>query len=82
MRVSIAYAYATRWLSISPLSSLSIEEPDYDEARHVISKLVPFLVDRKSKTLLSSLSSAATAVLSRFDPVCKSVIVGLAGGAE
>jgi len=52
----MAYAYATRYLSTSPLSSVSADDPDFQEAHRIISDLAPFLTDRKSKILHSSLS--------------------------
>ncbi|KAG1764803.1 hypothetical protein EDD22DRAFT_881974 [Suillus occidentalis] len=63
--VLVAYAYATRHLSVSPLSSA---ENDAPEARRIISQTVPFLVARHSQVLYSTLSSAVTDVWSRFDP--------------
>ena len=46
-----------------------IEDADHNEARQTISKLVPFLVDRKAKTLYPTLSATVTDIWSRFDPV-------------
>jgi hypothetical protein len=69
----MAYAYATRSLSVSPLASLTPENPDYGEARHIISQLVPFLVERKAQTLFPTLSAAVTDIWSRFDPVSVSL---------
>ncbi|KAG6890083.1 hypothetical protein C0995_012032 [Termitomyces sp. Mi166 len=66
--VCIAYAFVTRHLSVSPLSSLTPEDIDYEEAKRLISQLVPFLVDRKSTTLHPNLSSLSTDVWSRFKP--------------
>lgn len=63
--VLIAYAFATRHLSVSPLSSA---ENDAPEARRIISQAVPFLVARQSQVLYLTLSSAVTDVWSRFDP--------------
>ncbi|KAG1842170.1 hypothetical protein DFJ58DRAFT_806926 [Suillus subalutaceus] len=66
--VLVAYAFATRHLSISPLSSAENDAPDEAEARRIISQVVPFLVARQSQVLYSTLSSAVTDVWSRFDP--------------
>lgn len=63
----VAYAYVTRYLATSPLTAL--EPSEQDEARRLISQLVPFLTDRLSKTVHSSLSAAVTDLLSRFQPV-------------
>ncbi|KAF5383717.1 hypothetical protein D9615_003582 [Tricholomella constricta] len=64
----IAYAFTTRHFSVSPLSTLRPEDVDFEEARSVISQLVPFLTDRNSKTLYSNLSSLTTDIWSRFKP--------------
>lgn len=66
---SIAYAYVTRHLATSPLESIPRGDPEHAEARRTISQLVPFLTDRKSTTVHPSLSSAVTALWSRFPPV-------------
>ncbi|KAH9840290.1 uncharacterized protein C8Q71DRAFT_805910 [Rhodofomes roseus] len=62
--VMVAYAYVTRHFATSPLTSLDPSERD--EARRIIAQLVPFLSDRLSKTVHSSLSAAVTDILSRF----------------
>ncbi|EPT01274.1 hypothetical protein FOMPIDRAFT_1029983 [Fomitopsis schrenkii] len=64
--IMVAYAYVTRYLATSPLTAL--EPSEQDEARRLISQLVPFLTDRLSKTVHSSLSAAVTDLLSRFQP--------------
>ncbi|KAG5636783.1 hypothetical protein H0H81_006897 [Sphagnurus paluster] len=64
----IAYAFTTRHLSASPLSSLTPENTDYEEARRLISQLAPFLTDRRSTTVYPNLSSLTTDVWSRFKP--------------
>ncbi|KAG2056745.1 hypothetical protein BDR06DRAFT_952379 [Suillus hirtellus] len=66
--VLVAYAFATRHLSVSPLSSTENDASDEAEARRIISQAVPFLVARRSQVLYSTLSSAVTDVWSRFDP--------------
>ncbi|KAG0699902.1 hypothetical protein DFH29DRAFT_934535 [Suillus ampliporus] len=66
--VLVAYAFVTRHLSISPLSSAENDASDETEARRIISQAVPFLVARQSKVLYSTLSSAVTDVCSRLDP--------------
>ncbi|TFK39930.1 hypothetical protein BDQ12DRAFT_590462, partial [Crucibulum laeve] len=65
--ICIAYAYTTRNLGASPLSSLKPESADYHEARKTISRLVPFVSDRKSTTLYPDFSSVMTDIWSRFD---------------
>lgn len=67
--ISIAYAYTTRQLSVSPLSSLTIDNPDIQEARHSMARLTPFLTAKNSKVLHSSLSSVITDIWSRFRSV-------------
>ncbi|KAF8074905.1 hypothetical protein FPV67DRAFT_1475407 [Lyophyllum atratum] len=66
--VCIAYSFTTRHLSVSPLSSLQPEDVDFEEARRLISQLVPFLTARKSATLFPNLSSLMTDIWSRFEP--------------
>ena len=66
---SIAYAYVTRHLSTSPLSSLDHEDPDYQEAKSIFIQLVPFLTARRSQTLYQSLEEAITDMWSRFEIV-------------
>ncbi|KAF8208384.1 hypothetical protein K438DRAFT_2072533 [Mycena galopus ATCC 62051] len=64
--VCIAYAYATRHLSVSPLSTAA--EPDADAARATFATLTPFLTSRTSKTLHPTLDSALTDLYSRLPP--------------
>ncbi|RPD65186.1 hypothetical protein L226DRAFT_501974 [Lentinus tigrinus ALCF2SS1-7] len=64
----IAYAYAIRHFAIPSLSSLLAEDPDRLEIRRSVSQLVPFLVDRKSTTVHTSLSGVVTDLWSRFPP--------------
>ncbi|OCH87816.1 hypothetical protein OBBRIDRAFT_813960 [Obba rivulosa] len=66
--VCIAYAYVTRRLATSPLETIPCGDPEYVEARREISRLAPFLTDRKSTTIHSSLSSVVTDLWSRFPP--------------
>ncbi|GAV98705.1 zinc finger hit domain-containing protein 2-like [Lentinula edodes] len=67
--VCIAYAFVTRRLATSPLSTLSytIHSQDSEEVKHLLAQLVPFVMDRKSKVLHTSLSTAIDDVWSRFD---------------
>ncbi|KAJ6588511.1 hypothetical protein B0H19DRAFT_1099765 [Mycena capillaripes] len=64
--VYITYAYATRHLSVSPLSATS--EPDAEAARALFAQLTPFLTSRTSKTLHPTLDSAITDLHSRLPP--------------
>ena len=66
---SIAYTYATRHLSTSPLSSLDHGDPDYQEAKNIFTQLVPFLTARRSQTLHQSLEEVITDIWSRFEIV-------------
>ncbi|KAF9816006.1 hypothetical protein IEO21_04256 [Rhodonia placenta] len=63
----IAYAYVTRHFATSPLTKFPPSDPDRADAFRIISKLVPFLTDRKSKTIHPTLSSVVTDLWSRFD---------------
>lgn len=65
--ICIAYAYATRHLGTSPLSSLTPDDPNYDEARRLISQLVPFVVERRAVTLYSDITTVITDIWSRLD---------------
>ncbi|EGN96716.1 hypothetical protein SERLA73DRAFT_184848, partial [Serpula lacrymans var. lacrymans S7.3] len=64
--ILIAYAYVTRHLSASPLSSVDPEDSNFCETRRIISNLIPFLVDPRARVLYTSLSEVVTAVWSRF----------------
>jgi len=64
--VFITYAYATRHLSVSPLSTAA--EPDADAARALFADLTPFLTSRTSKILHPTLDSALTDIHSRLPP--------------
>lgn len=66
--VFIAYAYVTRHLSMSPLSSSGNSWQDKSEARRLIARAVPFITDRQSKLLHVSLTDAVTDVWARLDP--------------
>ncbi|KIJ59233.1 hypothetical protein HYDPIDRAFT_101098 [Hydnomerulius pinastri MD-312] len=68
--VLLAYAYTTRHLSMSPLSSTENDPSDQNEARRIIAQAVPFIADRKSKVLHVSIGDAANALWSRLDPGC------------
>ncbi|GBE86234.1 hypothetical protein BKA93DRAFT_816514 [Sparassis latifolia] len=64
----MAYAYTTRHLAMSPLSALSLGDPEHAEACRTIAHLAPFLADRKSATIHPTLSSVVTDFWSRFEP--------------
>ncbi|THG95701.1 hypothetical protein EW026_g6011 [Hermanssonia centrifuga] len=66
--VLMAYAYVTRYLSTSPVGSILPEDAEHEEARRMFTRLVPFLTERKSKTVLPSLSGVITDLWSRFEP--------------
>ncbi|KIK27281.1 hypothetical protein PISMIDRAFT_93303, partial [Pisolithus microcarpus 441] len=66
--VFIAYAYVTRRLSMSPLSSSGNYWQDKMEARRLIARAVPFIADRHSKLLHVSLTDAVMDVWARLDP--------------
>ncbi|KAL1945141.1 hypothetical protein VTO73DRAFT_2761 [Trametes versicolor] len=66
--VCITYAYIVRHFAISSLSSLTQTDPDRTEVAQSISRLVPFLTDRKSALAHSSLSGVVTDLWSRFPP--------------
>ncbi|KAF8661330.1 hypothetical protein AX16_001426 [Volvariella volvacea WC 439] len=64
--ICLAYAYTTRHLATSPLSSLFPESADHEQARQAVGQIVPFLVDRSGTTLYTNMSSMITDVWSRF----------------
>jgi len=64
---SIAYAYVTRYFSTSPISTLPADDREHEDACGIISRLIPFLTDRKSKTIYPTLSSVVTDLWSRFE---------------
>ncbi|OSD04711.1 hypothetical protein PYCCODRAFT_1475794 [Trametes coccinea BRFM310] len=66
--VFITYAYIVRYFAVSPLSAIPPNDPDRVEIRRSISQLVPFLMDRRSTFLHSSLSGVVTDLWSRFPP--------------
>ncbi|KAI0785209.1 hypothetical protein C8Q75DRAFT_723127 [Abortiporus biennis] len=63
----IVYSYITRSLSTSPLSSLRSIDPEYQEAKRFVSRLLPFLVERRSTSVFPNLSATITDLWSRFD---------------
>lgn len=65
--ICISYAYIIRHLGISALQSLTSDDPEHHEARRLVTKLVPFLTDRKSMELYPSLSTVITDIWSTFD---------------
>ncbi|KAI0675911.1 hypothetical protein C8Q78DRAFT_963923 [Trametes maxima] len=66
--VCITYAYTVRYFAVSTLSSVPATDPDRAEMRRSISRLVPFLTDRRSTLTHSSLSGVVTDLWSRFPP--------------
>ncbi|KAF8637587.1 hypothetical protein AX17_002656 [Amanita inopinata Kibby_2008] len=62
----IAYAFTCRHLATSSLSKLLPGESDHDEAKRLVSQLVPFLIEKKSTTRFSSLSDVISDIWSRF----------------
>lgn len=66
--VFTGYAYVTRHLSISPLTSSSNSWQDKREARRLIARAVPFIADRQSKLLHVTLTGAVMDVWARLDP--------------
>ncbi|RDX50264.1 hypothetical protein OH76DRAFT_1555794 [Lentinus brumalis] len=66
--VCIAYAYTIRHFAIPSLCALSAEDPERLEVKRSLSQLVPFLVDRKSTIVHTSLSGVVTDLWSRFPP--------------
>ncbi|KAJ3519340.1 hypothetical protein NMY22_g13251 [Coprinellus aureogranulatus] len=65
--VCIAYTYVVRHLGVPSFSSKLCDCSDLETAIELLSRLVPFLMDRKSTLVYTSLSGALTDILSRFD---------------
>ncbi|KAF8717518.1 hypothetical protein AX14_012166 [Amanita brunnescens Koide BX004] len=65
--ICIAYVFTVRRLATSSLSSFPPNDPDREEAQRTICKLLPFLFDKMSTTVFSSLSEVITDLWSRFD---------------
>ncbi|KDQ51041.1 hypothetical protein JAAARDRAFT_199431 [Jaapia argillacea MUCL 33604] len=66
--ITIAYAYTSRHLSLSPLSSPSEEN---EEPAKLLSTLIPFLIDKKSTVRFESLESVITDLWARFNQKSK-----------
>jgi hypothetical protein len=64
----VAYAYVTRHFAISPLKSIHSLE-DRQEAVQQISRLVPFLTDKKSIVVHGNMSIAVRDIWSRMSLV-------------
>ncbi|KAF8889331.1 hypothetical protein BD779DRAFT_340036 [Infundibulicybe gibba] len=64
--VCIAYAYITRHLAKSPLSSVGADDPDAAEVQRLVSQLIPVLAT-KSATVFPNLTSVVTDLWSHFD---------------
>ncbi|KAF5316000.1 hypothetical protein D9619_006332 [Psilocybe cf. subviscida] len=56
----IAYSYVTRHLGTSPLAMISPGDPEFREARRLVSELAPFLIERHSTKLYPNLSAVVT----------------------
>ncbi|KAL1696759.1 hypothetical protein GGG16DRAFT_42906 [Schizophyllum commune] len=63
--ICIAYAYIVRHLALSRLGDAAGEEAA--EAGRILRSLVPFLVDKRSRTVFSGLEEAVTDVWSRME---------------
>ncbi|ESK97752.1 zinc finger hit domain-containing protein 2-like [Moniliophthora roreri MCA 2997] len=61
--ICIAYAFTTRHLAASPLNTANNQD-----VKSLISRLVPFLVDRKATTLYTNISGVITSMWSHFSP--------------
>lgn len=65
----MAYSYITRHLGISPLAELSPGDPEFRQARRLVSELAPFLIERHSTKLYPNLSAVVTDMWSIIDIV-------------
>ncbi|THU86223.1 hypothetical protein K435DRAFT_923385, partial [Dendrothele bispora CBS 962.96] len=69
LAICIAYAFVTRHLAVSPLTSVRPGSEDHQEIKRIVSQLVPFLTDRKSTIMHTNIPSVVTDIRSRYDPV-------------
>ncbi|KAJ3983473.1 hypothetical protein F5890DRAFT_1599598 [Lentinula detonsa] len=68
--ICIAYAFVTRRLATSPLAPINANSQsfqDIEEAKRLLAHLVPFLMDRKSTVLHTTVSAAIDDIWSRLD---------------
>ncbi|KAJ3992141.1 hypothetical protein F5050DRAFT_1801854 [Lentinula boryana] len=75
--ICIAYAFVTRRLATSPLAPINADSPssqDIEEAKRLLAHLVPFLMDRKSTVLHTTVSAAIDDIWSRLDKACSTIL--------
>ncbi|RXW23049.1 hypothetical protein EST38_g2810 [Candolleomyces aberdarensis] len=65
--ICICYAFAIRHLGVASFSRRLCDLNDLEEALGLVSRLVPFLMDRKSTLVHTSLTGVITDLWSRFD---------------
>ncbi|KZS94641.1 hypothetical protein SISNIDRAFT_51270 [Sistotremastrum niveocremeum HHB9708] len=66
----LAYAYVTRTMARSPLSSLEIQDAEYEIASELMQRSVPFVFDMTSKERFSSFGEGMTYLWSRIGSAC------------
>lgn len=66
--VSVAYAYVTRRISISPLSSLGAKDPDHGVIQDLLSSILPFLIER-STFVYRSVDDVVTSTWAKLEAV-------------
>ena len=71
---SVCYAFTIRHLGVASFSRKLCDLSDLEEALRLVSRLVPFLMDRKSTLVHNSLTGVITDLWSRFDKVCPDTI--------
>ncbi|GJJ09252.1 hypothetical protein Clacol_003474 [Clathrus columnatus] len=63
----LAYAYVTRKLLTSPLSSIKVADPDRKIARDLFGQVAPFLTEKRSTLAFNSVDDLVTFFWSKFD---------------
>ncbi|KAF9509735.1 hypothetical protein BS47DRAFT_1320078 [Hydnum rufescens UP504] len=74
---TLAYAFATRHLVASPLSTVVSDEIECAAAREDIGKTAPFLVERRSTMVFGSVDQVVTEVWSRMDSMSNASLIHL-----
>jgi hypothetical protein len=67
--ISVCYAFTIRHLGVASFSRKLCDLSDLEEALSLVSRLVPFLMDRKSTLVHTNLTGVITDLWSRFDKV-------------
>lgn len=64
--ISIAYAYLTRTLRVSPLSAVDRDSADHVEIKRLVSQLIPFITERNSTMVYEDIQSVKRGLWARL----------------